>query len=298
MRKLRATAVALSALLTLAPTNPMFAIETTPRTTSPAVSTLPKNPLSSPTCGPQLQSGVWQQTPAGEKRYRKLEGRDADAFLEKLRGGNPQWRIIGQEARAALAARGFKPAAGIEGETVVIQIEKRKQNAAVIKAPSALARLMNFFLPTVHAQDDVAYVSEGVLWTSSWDDGDPATWEGVMGTYEYTYGNYGEGAAQFRNDTDDPVASLTWTNGYVTQPGTMSGAEAYHHGVGKLLACAAGGCFGSGLTCAFLGPFSMNCLLLRCGIATATCIVGAYVELAATGVRCGPNRRFICHQDQ
>jgi hypothetical protein len=46
MRKRRATAIALCALLTLAPTNPMFAIETTPRKATPSVPTAPKNPLS------------------------------------------------------------------------------------------------------------------------------------------------------------------------------------------------------------------------------------------------------------
>src|SRR5688500_3242740 len=143
MRKPRATAIALCALLTLAPTNPMFAIETTPRKATPSVPTAPKNPLTSPKCGPELQAGVWQQTPAGDRRVRKLEGRAADAFLDTLRAGNPQWRNIHTAAVAALTAKGFKPAIGIEGETVVLQVEKLKGKAPVVKPPSVLARLTN-----------------------------------------------------------------------------------------------------------------------------------------------------------
>jgi len=295
MRKLRATAIALCALLTLAPTNPMFAIETAPRKAAPSVSTAPKNPLASPACGPEMQARVWQQTPAGDKRYRKLEGQDADDLLEKLRAGNPQWRNMHRDAVAALAKKGFKPAFGVEGETIVVQVEKRQQNAAVVTTPSALARLMNFFLPTVHAQDDVVYVPEGVLWASSWDDGDPATWEGVMGAHEYGYGNYGEGGAQIRNDTNDLAAGVPWSSGNVTMPGDYgSGANAYHHAIKKFFGCSAVGCFGGLGRCLFAGPFSVNCALINCGVSVASCTFGIYIEMAISNGRCG---RFICHND-
>lgn len=285
MRKPRATAIALCALLTLAPTNPMFAIETTPRKAVPTSSTVPKGPLDS-TCGPQLQAGVWTQTPAGDRRVRRLEGRDADAFLTTLRGGNPEWRNIHTAAIAALAAKGFKPATGIEGETVVIQVEKRKsQNAAVVKPPSALARLMNFFMPTAHAAqiDDQLYTAEGVIWSSAWDDGDPATWEGVVGVHEYAYGNYGEGGTQMRNDTEDVNAANVWSSGSVTQPGLYDGATAYNHGIRSVLGCSAGACIGVGLKCWILGPFTMNCVLIGCGLAVAGCVFGTYIQMALDG---------------
>lgn len=285
MRKLRATAIALCALLTLAPTNPMFAIETTPRKATPSVPTTPKNPLSSPACGPEMQAGVWQQTPAGDRRVRKLEGRAADAFLERLRAGNPQWRNMHTAAVAALTAKGFKPAIGIEGETVVLQVEKLKGNAAVVKPPSLLARLTNFLMPTVHAAqvDDALYTAEGVIWSSAWDDGDPATWEGVVGVHEYTYGNYGEGGTQMRNDTEDVNAANLWSSGNVTQPGWDDGATAYNNGIRKVLGCSAGGCIGSGLKCFFTGPFTMNCILINCGIFVATCVFGTYIQMAIDG---------------
>ena len=285
MRKLRATAIALCALLTLAPTNPMFAIETTPRKATPSVPTTPKNPLSSPACGPEMQAGVWQQTPAGDRRVRKLEGRAADAFLERLRAGNPQWRNMHTAAVAALTAKGFKPAIGIEGETVVLQVEKWKGNAAVVKPPSLLARLTNFLMPTVHAAqvDDALYTAEGVIWSSAWDDGDPATWEGVVGVHEYTYGNYGEGGTQMRNDTEDVNAANLWSSGNVTQPGWDDGATAYNNGIRKVLGCSAGGCIGSGLKCFFTGPFTMNCILINCGIFVATCVFGTYIQMAIDG---------------
>ena len=283
MRKPRATAIALCALLTLAPANPMFAIETTPRTATPASSTVPKGPLSS-TCGPELQAGVWMQTPAGDRRVRKLQGRDADAFLATLRGGNPEWRNIHAAAVAALAAKGFKPAIGIEGETVVIQVAKRKQSAP-IKPPSVLARLTNFFMPTVSAAqiDDALYTAEGVIWSSAWDDGDPATWEGVVGVHEYTYGNYGEGGTQMRNDTGDVDAANLWSSGNVTQPGWYDGATAYNDGIRKVLGCSAGGCIGSGLKCFVTGPFTMNCILVNCGLAVAFCVFGTYIQMAIDG---------------
>ena len=284
MRKRRATASALCALLTLAPTNPMFAIETTPRKATPSVSTAPKNPLSSPACGPAMQAGVWQKTPAGDRRVRKLEGHAADAFLETLRAGNPQWRNIHRDAVAALTARGFKPAIGIEGESVVLQVEKLKPNAPAVKPPSALARLMNVLMPTVHAaQSDALYAAEGVIWTSSWDDGDPATWEGVLGVHEYAYGNYGEGGTQMRNDTADVDAANVWSSGNVTQPGWYDGATAYNNGIRRVLGCSAGACIGTSMKCVFLGPFSMNCILIHCGLAVASCVFGTYIQMALDG---------------
>ena len=285
MRKPRAIAIALCALLTLAPTNPMFAIETMPRKPTPSASTVPKNPLSSPTCGPEMQAGVWQQTPAGDRRVRKLEGRAADAFLERLRAGNPQWRNIHTAAVAALTAKGFKPAIGIEGETVVLQVEKLKRNAPVVKPPSALARLMNFFMPTVHAAqiDDALYTAEGVIWSSAWDDGDPATWEGLVGVHEYSYGNYGEGGTQYRTDTESVDAANLWSSGNVTQPGWDDGATAYNKGIRQVLGCSAGTCIGVGLKCWLLGPFSMNCVLIGCGIAVASCVFGTYIQMVTDG---------------
>ena len=284
MRKPRATAIALCALLTLAPTNPMFAIETMPRKATPSASTVPKNPLSSPACGPAMQAGVWQQTPAGDRRVRRLEGRAADAFLEALRGGNPQWRNMHTAAVAALTAKGFKPAIGIEGETVVLQVEKLKGNAPVVKRSSVFARLANFFVPTVHAaQSDALYTAEGVIWSSAWDDGDPATWEGVVGVHEYTYGNYGEGGTQYRNDTEDVDAANLWSSGNVTQPGHYDGATAYNQGIRRVLGCSAGGCIGVGLKCWVLGPFTMNCVLIGCGIAVAGCVFGTYIQMALDG---------------
>jgi hypothetical protein len=290
MRKPRAIAIALCALLTLAPTNPMFAIETMARKATPAASTVPKNPLSSPTCGPEMQAGVWQQTPAGDRRVRKLEGPAADAFLEKLRAGNPRWRNMHSAAVAALTAKGFKPAIGIEGETVVLQVEKLKRNGAVVKPPSVLARLTNFFMPAVHAaQSDALYTAEGVIWTSSWDDGDPATWEGVLGVHEYSYGNYGEGGAQLRNDIEDEGAGVPWTSGGVTQPGTFTSAEAYNKGIRRVFGCSIGTCIGALGRCIFGGPFTMNCLLLWCGVGVATCVFSTYIQMAIDGeVPCGP----------
>ena len=175
-------------------------------------------------------------------------------------------------------------------------MEKLKGNAAVVKPTSLLARLTNVFMPTVHAaQSDAFYTAEAVIWTSSWDDGDPATWEGVLGVHEYSYGNYGEGGAQLRNDTEDEGAGVPWTSGSVTIPGAgMDSAAAYNEGIKRVFGCSVTGCFGGAGRCIFFGPFSMNCLLIGCGISVAACTFGIFIEMAASGTTACRRNGNIC----
>ena len=269
--------------------------------TKAPVPVLPPNPLDiTAKCGSPLAmtAGVWQNSADGEKRIRRLEFDDAKKELAQLRARSPQYQRFAQHAVDALTAKGWRKAPELDGgsDVVVIQIQKKvTSEAATVSAPaSLLSRVAAFFFPAVAAQSETAYLAEGEFWYSSWDDGDPLTWEGQIGVYEYSMGNYGDGGAQFRNDGSYPPGTMygteavTWESGNVSQPGWT--AQPYKRGLGALIGCSVSGCFIGAGGCILFGPATINCALVRCGLSTAGCIISTYLTMALDGQRtCRPS---------
>jgi hypothetical protein len=247
---------------------------------------LPKNPLSAPGCAipgglKAMKSNVWTNV-SDDKRVRKLDGVDAEEFLARFTNKTELSKKFHKEAHEKAIAKGWKKAAGPDGDMLLFQIQKKTNVAKNVEQPTSLfARIASFFFPTVSAQYVEGYVDEGFWWSNSYDDGNMQNWEGVYGGYDYAYGNYGEGAMQFTLDGAGG-ATLDYNDGGVMYPGFEATAQAgYRRYLIAFLGCSLGGCTTFALGCAWIGPATLGCAGLGCAASVIGCGVGTMFVMAA-----------------
>jgi hypothetical protein len=273
------------ALLVVAPTNYSLIAVTTGVEKSIATALLPKNPLSTPSCAipggvKAMKAGVWINV-SDDKRVRKLEGADAEDFLARFTEKTELSKKFHKEAHEKAKAKGWKKAAGPDGDMLLFHVQKRSNVAKHVEQPTSLiARVANFFFPIASAQYVDGYVDEGFWWANSYDDGNLQNWEGVYGGYEYAYGNYAEGVMQF---TLDGVggATLDYDDGGVMYPGFQATAQGgFRRFLIASLGCSVGGCTTFALGCAWLGPATLGCAGLGCAASVIGCGVGTMLVMA------------------
>jgi hypothetical protein len=169
---------------------------------------------------------------------RILHGREAAtylaAFFESQTGKLPGLKASHEKAVRLLAEKGYT----YREEYVLVIIGPRRC------PPAALDTWLSKLAPTLNAQTDYYSYSDGLMWFSSWDDGDDSTWEGEHGAYENTYYNYSDGAMQMVGGSGD----MTWAAGDIRYTDSQHPYGAY---VGGMLQCSISGCTAGLATCAF-----------------------------------------------
>jgi hypothetical protein len=136
-----------------------------------------------------LTIGAWPTVEvAAVPRQRVLRGKDARDYEARLRASNAAYRQSIDRAEEALRSRGWLP----EPDGVIV-VELFTET--VKERPGVLGWLLDELVARVSAQS--VYKSDGRGIWSSWNDGNPGTWEGTFYGENYTWSAYSSASLQF-----------------------------------------------------------------------------------------------------
>jgi hypothetical protein len=143
---------------------------------------------------------------------RVLTGAEAERYVAERRTKNPE-----MDDALALSETGFIKS-GYTRVGVQVYFVRRALPDPKSRLTSVPARLQQWLVPTLHAQDE--FFNEGEVYSTAWEDGDETTWDGNLYAVDYvTGGEHSTDAKLYVSESDQgPPAVLSAGGATTVQP--------------------------------------------------------------------------------